>query len=218
MASRARAQCSTLARAVSPNARAALTVLATLPLPAIAHAQVLGAPLPEGGPAVIAPASNGVVMEASAPAVQDDVPWHETSAPYQGGPIRPGAQLDERMNVPFVSGGTIAIVVGLVLKAYGGGFANEPISLVPLVGPFVAGANAASTANDATNDISSTAAYYYIAGALEVLGTAALTYGLLFPRRTLVYAEPARRGFGMTMAMAPGAPGAAMGASLVGAF
>jgi hypothetical protein len=164
------------------------------------------------------PPGSGIVVDTQTPPVRDDVAWREARVPYQGGPLRPGMQLDERTNVLPVYGGVLLDALALSFSIASSLRSGQTVGVVPIAGPFIAAANSYSTPPDPGTGVnpSDYGIAFILEGLMGVAGTALLTYGLLRPVRQVVYdapeGNPAR---GSILALIPSAPGATFGASAV---
>jgi hypothetical protein len=172
----------------------------------------------------------------AAPGAAADVAWEERTVRYTGGPIPPGAQLEERVNGPMVGGGAGAIVVGYLVGLYG--MDARPLAAVPIVGPILAISGVAAPVDPITMNTQATSggqiAVWVLSEVLQLGGAALFTLGLFMPKRSLVYdapvtapaapgtITPAGRGlYGMRRerrarwAVVPAAPDSVAGATLV---
>jgi hypothetical protein len=168
----------------------------------------------------LALALSAAPAEAQAPApagyrpatTRDDVPWEERRAPYDGGPIRPGGQLE----------GSISGWVWLGVAGFAGGFALSLVGVangrshaaIPLAGPWLALANV--DGDDLQWEAGSTAAMVF-AGLLQPAGIAVFVGGLLNPNLYVVYDAPVGRPSPFEAArlrLLPWAPGADVGVGL----
>ena len=68
-------------------------------------------------------------------AQRDDVQWEERTVAYDGGPVRPGAELDGHLN-PLSWLGGIGFVAGFALSIYPA--TARPEAVIPIVGPWLA--------------------------------------------------------------------------------
>jgi hypothetical protein len=228
----------------------AVAVASTWLLPAVAHAQSgfirtggtpMRQPQPQPAPEAQPAASTGVEVQTNtggvvaAPGAAADVAWEERTVRYAGGPIPPGAQLEERVNGPMVGGGAAAVVVGYLVGLYGMNI--RPLAAVPVVGPILAIANVSAPVDPITGNVEVTSggqiALWILSEVLQLGGTALFTAGMFMPKRSLVYDAlvnapgpggytPMRRGlYGMRRdrsprwTIIPAAPEAVAGASLV---
>jgi hypothetical protein len=133
---------------------------------------------------------------------QDDVAWEERKEPYDGGVLRPGMQLEGHVNwVTF--GGVAGFVIGWAFGFY---LVSEhgAVAVIPFAGGLLA----------------EVAPLTVIGAILQPLGVAAFIYGLATPRMYVVYDAPVGSPSISTARVdfTPGAPGADLGASLVGTF
>ena len=199
------------------------------------QSQPVAAEQPTGANATVAVRA-GAVAPMAPPGAAADVAWEERTVRYTGGPIPPGAQLEERVNGPMVGGGAAAIVVGYALSFYG--ISARPIAAVTVAGPILAIAGVAAPIDSNGLRVQVTGgniALWVVSEVLQLGGAALFTAGLFMPKRTLVYDAPAnaprdpnavpapgtRRGwYGMRRsqpvrwAVTPGAPDATAGVSL----
>lgn len=191
------------------SAWGAFALWAVLSAAAPAGAQ---APYPTGpgqaSPLVGAPATANAGYGAPA---RDDVQWEERRAPYDGGPIRPGAQLEGSVSalvwlgvVGLAGGFGLSIVLGVVNeRAYGA---------IPIAGPWLAVAN---VGNDGLSWETPTVAGMVVAGILQPVGVALIAIGAVTPNLSLVYDAPVGAPDGYArLRLAPFAPGAEAGVSL----
>jgi len=212
------------------NARLAMScsgaLLAATLVPAMSFAQSgfvrADATATQGAGSVQAPMV-GATVSVETPGATADVPWEERTAPYHGGAVPPGAQIDERINGTMVGGGAAAIVVGYLcsLAALG----HRPVGVVPLVGPVLALGGIGDPTDPAYELTGGNVAFLVVSEILQVGGAALFTAGLFLPRRTLVYDAPVNapppgtfgalpRSHRVRWAITPGAPGAVAGLSL----
>ena len=143
-------------------------------------------------------------LQAVPDAAPDDVAWETVREPYYGGPVRPGAELDA-----YPGGLTLPGALGLVL-GYGLSFAaieSRPISVVPIVGPWLALANVTEERAAFDDGVGVALA---IGGVLQPLGIAALVIGLAIPDVYLVFDAP--------VAVLPRVSGGEVGLDVVGSF
>jgi hypothetical protein len=143
---------------------------------------------------------------------RDDVQWEVRRLPYDGGPIRPGAQLQGSANGALIGAGA-----GVFLLSYAVGLialdARGPEVAIPVVGPWLGAFGALS--NTAWQDLFSP--MLIVTGITQLAGLAMLVAGLLTPHYHLVYDAPAgeRSPFEVSRVdLLPGAAGAELGLTL----
>lgn len=152
-----------------------------------------------------------VVVEADV--AVDDVEWEERVISYDGGPIRPGAQLDSRVSA-WTWIGLAGFAGGYALSLYGAGQGRD-YAAIPFVGPWLAAGGALGGQEwDGAGPF-----LMVLAGLLQPAGVAVGIFGLLNPDLYLVYdaptdatADPFQTS---RISVVPGAAGAELGASLV---
>jgi hypothetical protein len=143
---------------------------------------------------------------AQQPAPRDDVQWETRHVAWDGGPVRPGAELDAHVS-RWVLTGTVALVVG-----YAGSFLGlDPRagSIIPLVGPWL---SVAGVFDEEPWEDEQTV-FMVLSGVLQAGGLLAIILGALNPRYEIVYDAPVGSP-PLTVSWAPGAEGADVGSSL----
>jgi hypothetical protein len=136
----------------------------------------------------------------------DDQQWETRQEPWNGAPIRPGGELEGRIN-GWVWVGTAALVGGYALSFVG--LDPRPGSIIPVVGPIL---SAAGAFDEQPWEDGQTAAMI-ISSVLQVGGILGIVLGALNPRYYVVYDAPVGSP-PLYVRWVPGAPGADVGSSL----
>lgn len=141
-------------------------------------------------------------------ATTDDVDWETRSIPYDGGPIRPGAEIEGSISAWTWVGGS-ALLGGWAISATGA--TPRTYSIIPFAGPWIA---AFATENDDWSD--SQTVFMIVSGVLQPAGLIVLMYALFNPSLSLVYDAPigAPSPHETRLSLLPGASGADFGATL----
>ncbi len=135
---------------------------------------------------------------------------------YHGGPVPPGARLETRRSAALMITGGVVFALAYAVSildsscAYSSSCSGQWL-YVPMAGPFIALGIGPHSATDQ--------ALLVVDGILQIGGVAAFVAGMLVTHQVLVYVDyandahrpPARRAEWM---LTPGAPGAALGATL----
>lgn len=112
----------------------------------------------------------------------DDVEWETRSIRYEGGPVRPGAEVEGSLSVwTWIGGG--AFIGGYAISLYGASIRGY--SAIPFVGPWIA---AFASENDRWGGVDT--AFAIISGVLQPAGLVVMIYGLLNPSLRLVFDAP----------------------------
>lgn len=122
------------------------------------------------------------------------------------GTVPTGFQLVSQPRMRLVVGGIAALAGGHLISVFAALLANQPLGVIPLAGPVIL----AVQLHDTTGSVSLLAALDVVA---QAVGVALLTIGLAGPEQWLERdaAKP-------HVTLVPSAPGAPLGASLVGRF
>ncbi len=117
---------------------------------------------------------------------RDDVPWEERRIPYDGGPIRPGAQIHGEYDGGLMSAGISSLLGGYALTLLG--LATDPVRpgfLIPLAGPWLEAFGVFSPVTDP-----GVAVLLIVPGVLQAAGVALIIAALALPNYWLVFDAP----------------------------
>ncbi len=171
-------------------------------------------------PSVLEPEQGSMVAgtisaadEAQASDGEQDMAWEERREPYPGY-LRPGAQLDQRVNALWLLGaGAFVLACAVVPLSILPPSANRNYGYVPFVGPWLAIAGIqGETASLPTENMVGLG----VAGALQTLGVLLAIWAFLTPNESIVFDAPVGMPSPFQISLLPGAPGAEVGLSLVG--
>jgi len=113
----------------------------------------------------------------------DDVQWETRREAWNGAPVRPGGELEGRVN-GWVWVGTVALVGGYALSFVG--LDPRTGSIIPLVGPWL---SAFGAFDEQPWEDGQTAAMI-ISGVLQLGGVLGIVLGALNPRYYVIYDAP----------------------------
>jgi hypothetical protein len=154
-----------------------------------------------------AEAQTSVGLESvEGPVGPDDVAWESRREPWNGAPVRPGGELDGRIN-GWVWVGTAALVGGYALSFVG--LDPRAGSIIPLVGPWL---SIAGVFDEEPWQDGQTVAMI-ASGILQAGGILGIVLGLLNPRYFVIYDAPVGSP-PVYVTWTPGAMGATAGATV----
>ncbi|MGE0789659.1 MAG: hypothetical protein AB7S26_28560 [Sandaracinaceae bacterium] len=152
-----------------------------------------------------------LAMPSMASAQRDDVQWESRTIPYDGGPVRPGAELDGSLN-PLSWIGGIGFLAGYGVLIYPA--TARPEALIPLAGPWMALSDQVTWNGFSTVD----RILCVLGGVLQPAGIVMSIIGLLSPNLRLVFTAPVGGPSAYdsaSISFEPSAPSADAGASIV---